>query len=884
MEDVSITGERREPKTGILEDREKVQTFFGNSLGMKRSFTKTTTILLGIFLFVAALLVLHRELKEYRLHDIILQFHNLPAVKIIIAAALTILSYLLMTGYDYLAFRYIHHTIEYRKTAFVSFISYAFSNNMGAFMFSGMPVRFRLYSAWGLSTVEITNVIAFCTLSLWLGFMALGGTVFLIGSFVIPPGLPLYVPSLHIVGIIFFIPVTGYLLTGAFRKKPLTFHGWTFSPVPLSMSLSQLLISSLDWTISAGVLYTLLSPHGQLSFIFFLSIFIFAQFAGLISTIPGGLGVFETVIVLSLSSLFPTSSILGSLLAYRAIYYLMPLIVSLVLLGTYESFQAKKLLQRTARIFGKGIIIFAPHILSITTFLSGTVLLVSGSTPAVKSRMLLLKELIPLPVVELSHFLGSLAGAGLIILARALQRRIDAAYILTLILLGGGVGFSILKGADYEEAVILAVMFFALLPCRRYFYRRASLFDIHFTPGWIMAITLVITGSLWLGLFSHKHVEYSHELWWQFEFAGDAPRFFRAAVGVIVIFLLYSAVKLLSPVKTGPAVPTPSELEKALTIAAASRSTTANLALLGDKALLFSSDEKAFLMYAIEGRSWVSMGDPIGSFEAKKGLIWQFREMCDQHDGWPVFYEAGGENLNLYIDLGLTFVKLGEEGRVNLGVFSLEGGSRKEFRNTIHKLDKQGCSFEIVPREGIPSLLPEMKVVSDSWLQKKHTGEKGFSLGFFKQDYLRCFPAAVVRQDGKIQAFANIWSGAEKEELSIDLMRYRPEAPHDTMDYLFVKLMLWGKQEGYQWFSLGMAPFSGLDEHALAPLWNKLGAFLYRHGEHFYNFQGIRFYKEKFGPEWKSRYLVAPGGFVLPRILTNIASLVSRGLKGVVAK
>jgi phosphatidylglycerol lysyltransferase len=169
-------------------------------------------------------------------------------------------------------------------------------------------------------------------------------------------------------------------------------------------------------------------------------------------------------------------------------------------------------------------------------------------------------------------------------------------------------------------------------------------------------------------------------------------------------------------------------------------------------------------------------------------------------------------------------------------------------------------------------------------LNEKNTKEKKFSLGFLKEDYLKQFPAGTVEKDGKILAFTNIFLGAEKEELSADLMRFLPEAPNGVMDYLFIELMLWGKREGYEWFNLGMAPLSGLENDVLAPIWNRLGTFIFRHGEHFYNFQGLREYKEKFDPKWEARYLASPGGLALPRILINIASLISGGLKGVVAK
>jgi phosphatidylglycerol lysyltransferase len=121
---------------------------------------------------------------------------------------------------------------------------------------------------------------------------------------------------------------------------------------------------------------------------------------------------------------------------------------------------------------------------------------------------------------------------------------------------------------------------------------------------------------------------------------------------------------------------------------------------------------------------------------------------------------------------------------------------------------------------------------------EKVAREKGFSLGFFTKQYISRFPIAVVRRGSRIIAFANIWEGAGKDELSIDLMRYLPDSPEGIMDYLFVELLLWGGRQGYEWVNLGMAPLSGLDDRAL----------------------------------------------MLPRILANLAALISGGLKGTIAK
>jgi phosphatidylglycerol lysyltransferase len=313
-------------------------------------------------------------------------------------------------------------------------------------------------------------------------------------------------------------------------------------------------------------------------------------------------------------------------------------------------------------------------------------------------------------------------------------------------------------------------------------------------------------------------------------------------------------------------------------------SAEAHLALLGDKRLLFHESGEGFLMYGVQRRSWVAMGDPIGPREVRRELAWEFRELADQHGGLAVFYEVGAEDLPVYLELGLDLRKLGEEARVPLEGFSLAGGPRKALRATQNRMAREGVRFELVPREGVRPLLPELRAVSDAWLGSKSTREKRFSLGFFEPEYVCRCPVGVARQGERIIAFANVWAPETREEMSLDMMRFSEDAPPGVMDFLFTELMLWGRDQGYRWFGLGMAPFSGFEHHRLAPVWNRLGALIYRHGEHIYNFRGLRTYKEKFDPVWVPRYLASPAGLSLPRVLANVATLISGGLRGVVMK
>ncbi len=852
--------------------------------GFGRRPLQTISPLIGVVLFAAALWILHGELHAYHLNDILGYLHAVPRLSIASAALLTVLSYLTMTFYDFLALKYIERPLHPLRTAFASFIGYAFSNSVGFSMLAGASVRFRLYSSWGLSGLEISKIIAFCTVSIWLGFLTLGGIIFILEPLSIPAALHLPFTTAHPIGFLLLIPVLAYLLLSMRRKEPVTIRGLILSLPRPKLFFAQTAIAMIDWVLAGAVLYMLMPEGLALSLPVFLGIFLFAQLAGLISQIPGGLGVFETVIVVFLSQSAPGAALVGSLIIYRIIYYLLPLLVAAMLLGIQEILERRRLLTRGVVILSQLLQPLVPPVLALLTFMGGLVLLVSGAMPSVPDRLAWIRRFIPLPVIEVSHFLGSLAGLGLLLLARGLQLRIDAAYYLTSGLLVIGGMLSLLKGFDYEEALVLSALLFVLISSKDLFHRRANVLWSAFTPGWIAAVASAIIAVAWLTFFSYKHVEYTSDLWWRFAFLENAPRSLRAMVGISVGILTFTLIRLIHPAPLPRTPGSKEEMERAASIVKTSTDSSSNLALLGDKSFLFDESGTAFIMYSTVGRTWIALGDPVGPVERWAELAWRFRELCDRHAAVPVFYEVGSGNLPVYIDLGLNLVKIGEKGRVPLEGFSLEGKTRRELRYTVSKLGREGCRFEMIEPENLSAIMTDIRRVSDAWLEQKNTKEKSFSLGFFHEDYLRNFPVAVVMLQNRIVAFANILTSGLNEELSVDLMRFEPQAPVSAMEYLFIQTMLWGKERGFRWFNLGMVPLSGLENRPMAPLWSRIGSFVFHHAEHFYNFQGLRQYKNKFSPVWEPMYLAAPGTLALPRVLTSIASLTSGGLKGIVSK
>ncbi|MEJ0039051.1 MAG: bifunctional lysylphosphatidylglycerol flippase/synthetase MprF [Gammaproteobacteria bacterium] len=837
----------------------------------------------ALAVFGGVAFVLHREIATLHIRDIFHELRSIPAIDIVAALLITAVSYWTLSFYDFLGLRYVRKTMPYARMVFTSFIAYAFGHNLGLAAFTGAAIRLRLYASAGLTAIDVVTVQGFCSLTSGLGLATLGGLSLLFEPQQLHSAVHLPIWWTRIVGAALLGLVVAYAICSIFVRAPLEVRGWQLRIPRPQISFPQILLGLLDLGIASTVLYVLMPDSANINYLAFLGVYAAAVTAGIISHVPGGIGVFETVIILAIPQV-PASQLLGSMLVYRGVYYLVPLAVAALLFGLKELEARRSSIARAHELMSLYLAPVVPQVAGTLIFVSGVVLLISGATPAVDSRLYTLYRVLPLGVIEVSHLAGSAIGVALIVLARALFRRVQVAYHISFWLLVAGVVASLLKGLDFEEAIVLAAVLGVLTLGKRAFYRPTSILDERFTPAWAVSVAGVIAAAIWILMLAYRHVEYSGELWWTFAFDANAPRALRATVVVVLLATTFLLLNLLQPARPEPAVATDEDLERARKIINQADLTIANAALSGDKRLLFNDAGDAFVMYQVNGRSWIALGDPVGPRAKCEELLWRFRELSDRHGGRTVFYQARGERLPLYVDLGLAALKIGEEARVPLQDFSLEGPARAALRSDHRRAARGGASFEIVMPDQVPALLPALRKISDAWLADKSTAEKRFSVGAFTEKYIRNFPIALVRTEGTPSAFANLWPSGTKDELSIDLMRFGPDAPRSAMDFLFIELMLWARAQGFRWFNLGMAPLAGLERHPLAPAWHRVGNFVFRHGEHFYNFEGLRRYKAKFDPVWEPRYLVAPGGVALPRILIDVSVLIAGGMKELFAR
>jgi phosphatidylglycerol lysyltransferase len=850
---------------------------------LKNALHKLTPVI-SLILFTLAILAVYHEIEIYHWRDIRQALQDFPLPLMALCGAATLSSYIALSFYDYLALEYAGEKQPYRRVVFTSFLSYAISNNVGHAWLSGGSMRYRLYSGWGMPGVSVAKVVLFCTLSYFLGAVTLmvGGFVFSPDSALITDRLP--AGSVRAAILMGALLLAAWWLLVAFYRKPVVIKGFSLSLPPISLALRQLLIALLDLSLASLVMYIPLTYFTGMPFGDFLVLYIFAQLTGLISMVPGGIGIFEGSFIFLAASHYSAPHIIAALIIYRTVYYFMPLLPAGLLLAAYELRLHRIVHHRLVSTAINVIEAAMPQIFAVLLLLGGGVLLLSGATPELKDRLGWLEYLIPLPVMEFSHLLGSVAGVALLLLSQAVRRRIDAAYFATIAMLALGTIASLGKGLDYEEAMFLSVMLMLFIPARKHFYRKSALLQLDLSPQWLLLAAIVVLGSIWLGFFSYKHVEYSNELWWQFALNADASRFLRSLVVILIVVTGLAGYRLLTRTSITLALPTPAELDKAEAIVRQAGDTTAHLALTGDKYLLWSQSGQSFLMFAVTERYWVAMGDPVGIADEHEELVWELRTQADRHGARVGFYQVGMRCISLYLDLGLTLLKLGEEARVPLDGFTLSGSKRASLRHAYNRLQREGLSFEIVPASGVEAILPQLQTVSNLWLEDKQAREKRFSIGFFDAAYLRRCPVALVRKEGRIIAFANLWELENRNELSMDLMRYEPGAANGLMEYLIVSLLLWGNTQGYHWFNLGMAPLSGLEKHPLAPLWNKIGNTIFRFGNEFYNFDGLYQYKNKFDPVWLPRYLAAPAGLSMASALISVTTLISGKLKGVFAK
>ncbi len=282
--------------------------------------------------------------------------------------------------------------------------------------------------------------------------------------------------------------------------------------------------------------------------------------------------------------------------------------------------------------------------------------------------------------------------------------------------------------------------------------------------------------------------------------------------------------------------------------------------LLPDKSYIFSASGNCFVAYKTELAVAVALGDLTGPQNELSDFLKALLAWCHEN-GWQLaFMQTAEANLEIYKANSMSVLKVGEDAVVHLDKFAESGSKKKDFKNRVKKFEKDGYSFQLSSPPHASEFISELKEVSDQWLSLPGRRERSFSLGVFDAESLKHENIYSVKApDGKLIAFVNQVRSYTEGQASIDLMRHRHEVPNGTMDYLFVKLLLNLHEQGFKTFNLGLAALSGVGESPDSNLYEKAVHQIYEHMNRFFSYKGLRNYKNKFQPEWQSRYLIYEG-------------------------
>ena len=304
------------------------------------------------------------------------------------------------------------------------------------------------------------------------------------------------------------------------------------------------------------------------------------------------------------------------------------------------------------------------------------------------------------------------------------------------------------------------------------------------------------------------------------------------------------------------------------------RTSLSRMALFDDKAYYFSPGGSV-IAYASNSGAAIALGDPIGPPTDAPQAIAGFKNFCAQNAWVPAFYQTQPDYLEHYNATGFKNLNIGSEAIVEVAKFTLSGNANKGLRSAYNRLVRLGYRAATLWPPLSQSQLTVLRAISDTWLAHMQGSEKRFSLGWFDEAYLQSGPVTVVYDpDDRPVAFANIVSEFQRNEISIDLMRYIP-GEHGIMDFMFVSLFEWAVQEGYTSFNLGLSALSGVGEGPEDPNIERALHYIYEHVNRFYNFKGLHAFKAKFHPHWAPRYLIHPNAAALPVIALGLNSATS---------
>jgi len=794
-------------------------------------------------------------LRAVHPRDIAAAMRTMSWAWLTLASAITVLNVAVMGLYDVVAFQHTR-TRAFERWRYGA-VAFAWSNFLTLGPFAGPAIRFWLYR----QSVEHSADLETGVLSIAIAF-ASGLIGWTLATFVVPAhGTIANAVVLTIVaaGVVYACTCVGRFVAVRFERFD------EIDPRPTAAILPAM-VGWLDWLLAGLVFLACLhSTRADIADVVSIRSFFVGQAIGLASLVPGGFGSSDAFWIAHAPIDPPLTA--AALVAYRLVYYIVPWAAASLVLLSWATSRASRRIEMARRMLA-GLVAAG-----------GALMILSTASPGLSPRLDLLEQVVPLPIVEISHVAAALTGVLLLVLARGLAKGYRIALGATIAVLLLAAVSAILKGLDYEEALILMGVALAA-------WSQTPLYDREAQVAWFKGRDLAVAAVglfvfLGLGAFMYRLTPERLERVKYFGYRFQRARYLRSA-GTLAIAVSAGALYVFLRVPVRFTRLSDAEIDRALELHAAIGHGTSGLMVANADKAVFRFDDRGFCLYRTIGPYLVVFSDPvIKSAEEREELLNALFAYATEIDRRPLFYQVSLEWIPPLHDRGYAFFKLGEEAYVKLDRVTLDGPHGKLYRQILRRGERDGLRLRILAPVDLAAVLPVLREISDEWLAARHQRERQFSIGFFDERYLQRFPCAVVEQRDRIVAFANLLRDPSHEELSVDLMRYRSDAPN-VMDFLFVSLFFYARENGYKVFNLGMAPLASVGELHGAHARERLANLLFQHGEYWYNFQGLRFYKQKFDPQWVPRYMAYQNAWEWPAAITNVSALVAGGWRNIV--
>lgn len=843
---------------------------------------KLLKIVKSTILILMIALVLFQGEKEIRSIDFaktIMLIRSFGISTVVILLLFGIFDNALMTLYDFIIVKHLNLDIKKLNIFNVSFVANTINNVSGLGGLTGASIRAVFFKKSANDSEDVINYGLLLLPSTGIGLSVLSILSIVKYKYIEPivtQNKWLFVLLLSFLAyfiLYFFIDKIYYRI----KKKP--YNG--FEAKILNVKIKLLVVSFLEW-FSAYLLFVyIVRQFSQDTDAFIiLGVFTLASVVGIASMLPGGAGSFDLTILLGFQYYGLTSEhVLAILLLYRIFYYFFPLIVGVI----YTLLQQLKNDNSSSNISNIKIIMgfisrssnVTNILLMILVFLSGVVLLISALIPGVAVRLKIAARLLSFPIMQWSHQLSVCIGILLIIMSLKIGMKEKRAYKATLYLLLLGAIFTFLKGFDYEQAIFVSIVLVLLYLSKNSFYRKSLPISwLNTSINLLLAlIGIIIYAKLKHMIFMDFLQKYHFSLIFKKGTLYSLHNGIIAYISLIIFITIWELTKSKIEKDKRYEVDVDENKFKDF-LDKYSGNYLTHLIYLNDKNIFWAVSNQVAIIYQRSHNIMVVLGDPIGNEKYFSEGISEFQKFIDEYGFKAAFYEVSNSLLPIYHDYGYDFFKLGETALIDLEKFDLIGSEHRDFRNVLSRFNRDGYTFEMF--QNFPDdLYEQLKIISDEWLEGRK--EMGFSLGRFDKSYLKHSPLAVIKnvESKEIIAFATIMSSYDKNQsASIDLMRLKKEVPNNTMTFLILNLLINYKESGYKIFNLGMAPLSNVGRTQKAHFTEKIANLFMRHGNHFYSFEGLRNYKNKFSPNWEARYLAYEDIMVLPSSLIEATILI----------